>query len=474
MNTRTFTLVNLGCPKNQVDGEGIVEQLREAGLAEVRNPRLADAIIVNTCGFIDSAKQESIQALLDLASHKRPGQILVAAGCLGERYARDLARELPELDGILGTRRWSEIHGLILQAEAGQHPCWTGSGDGEVAFRRTVCAPSAYLKIADGCDAGCAFCAIPGIKGSYRSKPAELVLAEARQLARRGVKELVLVAQDTTAYGRDWRRHDALAELLQRLVDEVPEVPWLRLMYTYPAHITPRLLETIARNERIVKYVDLPLQHVNPRILRAMKRPATEPRKLIERLREAVPNIAIRSTFIVGYPGETEEEFGTLLAFLRDAALDRVGVFPYSPEEGTPAASLPDQVHPRVRRQRHRRAMEAQQEVSLEQNQSLVGKILDVLVEGNVRDFSVGRLGTNLRVTRRAPSQRPSRVSRSAAAPAPTAQGYASIGRCWRDAPEVDGVVFVREPVEMGHVVPVRITAASDYDLFGELAPAER
>ncbi|MDA8187343.1 MAG: 30S ribosomal protein S12 methylthiotransferase RimO [Dehalococcoidales bacterium] len=451
---RKYALVNLGCPKNLVDGEGMQQKLAEAGYVEAEDFGHADAIIVNTCGFIDKAKEESIKALLELAALKRPGQVLIAAGCLSERYAHDLGRDIPELNGILGTQRWVEIAELIEHAASGESPRWTGKSSAATSVRRTATAPSAYLKIADGCSVGCAFCAIPKIKGPHRSKPGDEVIAEARQLADQGVKEIVLVAQNTTAYGHDWGQRDALAQLLDRLVEEVPDIPWIRLMYTFPDHITPRLLETMARHDRIVKYIDLPLQHAHPGMLRAMRRPEMDPREIIALLREAIPGVAVRSAFIVGYPGEGEEEFGALLSFLGEAELDRVGVFTYSQEEGTLAAALPNQVPGRLARQRYRRAMELQQGISLKENRALIGREVEVLVESKAEVPAPQANGKKRHTSRGRKDAQSQSVY---------------VGRSYRDAPEVDGVVFVHGEARVGEIAGVRITEATEYDVVGEV-----
>ncbi len=462
--SKRFVVINLGCPKNLVDGEGMQQKLIEVGYTQTDKLRQADAVIVNTCGFIDKAKEESIQALLEVAAMKRPGQMLIAAGCLSERYAADLARDIPEIDGILGTRRWGEIAALLDQAESGENPCWTGKSSGTSSSSRAATSASAYVKIADGCSVGCAFCAIPKIKGPHISKPIEDIVAEARQLALQGVKELVLVAQNSTAYGHDWGEKDALAMLLDRLAEHVPEIAWVRLMYAFPDHITPKLIETMARNEKVLKYIDLPLQHADPSILRAMRRPEAYPGHIIRQLRESIPDVAIRSAFIVGFPGEGEKEFSNLLAFLEESELDRVGVFTYSSEEGTLAATLPDHVSKRVARKRFERAMELQQGISLRKNREFVGKTLDVLIEGIAESSSNGGKKKRQRSTNHDDiSARSSNDGRNAK------QSVVFLGRSYRDAPEVDGTVFVHGSAKIGEIVPVRITDALEYDLVGEV-----
>jgi ribosomal protein S12 methylthiotransferase len=433
-----FHIITLGCPKNTVDSEMMAELLRRAGHVQVDQPRRADVLIVNTCGFIAPAREESYAALRKLAVGKRRGQRLVAAGCLAQRYGEAIRQKVPEVDALIGTQSWPEIVTLFERLEAqepAQAPCILSPGGNLVASvpRRAILGATAYLKIADGCDAACAFCAIPLIKGPQRSKPLADVLREAKELAAQGVRELVLIAQDTTAYGRDRSETDALAHLLQALSREVPELEWLRILYAYPQHVTPRLIEVMAGLPQVCHYLDLPLQHGHPDVLRRMNRPHRVEAifRLIATLREAMPDIALRSSFIVGFPGETEAEFEALLDFMRAIALDKVGVFAYSAEEGTPAASLPDQVPPQVIAERYERAMLVQQEISLRCNQRQVGRELPILVEG------VG-------------------------------QGLI-VGRSYREAPEIDGVVLLRGKAKVGQFVRGRIVAAQEYDLLAEL-----
>jgi ribosomal protein S12 methylthiotransferase len=438
-----FHLVTLGCPKNVVDSEGMTRLLVQDGHVPVADARRADVVIVNTCGFIDIAKEESLKALAAAGRSKRRGQVLIAAGCLAERFAADLQRQAPQVDAVLGTRHWEQIPALVAKLGfSATVPANSGVAPSAQAGPR----PSAYLKIADGCDSSCAFCVIPQIKGPYQSKPVDQVLAEARDLAAQGVQEIVLVAQDTTLYGSDRGRRDGLASLLEDLLAAVPDVPWWRILYAYPQHITPRLIRTMAENPSLCRYLDLPLQHAHPDTLRRMGRPSNvdQARELISELREAMPGIALRSSFIVGYPGETEVEFAALLAFLKEMRLDRAGFFTYSPEDGTVAAGLPEQVPQRVKRTRFGRAMAAQQGISLARNQEWVGRTLDVLIEGAPAD----KIGPRL-----------------------------FAGRSYRDAPEVDGMVLVQGDAQtgaeadlVGRIVSVRITSATEYDLWGALA----
>ena len=388
----TYYLLTLGCPKNTVDSEGMAMLLHGAGYRGTADPDLADVTIVNTCGFLESAEQESVGHLRELARKKRAGQLLIAAGCMAQRAAERIAREVPAVDGLLGTRRWMEIVPFVERARRSRDRRGAGRvallGDPDELFasatpRPPVASGSAYLKISDGCDASCAFCAIPGIKGALRSRPEAAILAEARHLVATGAQELILIAQDTTGYGKDRGEADSLPGLIRSLLGEAPDVRWIRLMYAYPGRITPRLIETMAGDPRICHYLDIPLQHGHPVTLRRMLRPSDSEAQLrtLAALREAMPDIALRSTFIVGFPGETEEEFQGLLDLLERVRFDKVGVFTFSPEPGTRAAAMPDQVSAEVAQDRYERAMSAQQRISLARNVSQVGRILDVLVE---------------------------------------------------------------------------------------------
>ncbi len=434
-----FYLLSLGCPKNTVESEGMRELLLAAGHQVTDHPHDADLLIVNTCGFIEAARDESLAALRELAESRLPGQHLVAAGCMSERYGTAMRDLVPSLDGIVGTRRWKEIatllDGLLAAKEKGtlrQLP--------EPAPEPALAHPlprhcpglaTAYVKIAEGCDALCAFCAIPQIKGHFRSKPGNAILTETRELVEQGIKEIVFIAQDTTAYGIDRGEEDALPSLISDVVTTVPNLAWLRIMYTYPQRISQRLVETMATHQQVCHYLDLPLQHAHPQVLRRMNRPPDvgQMRSVIASLRQAMPDIALRTSFIVGYPGETEEEFQTLLGFMSEIAFDRVGIFVYSREEGTRAATLPDQVPEAIKEERYERAMLQQQEISLAKNGQFIGRSLEVLIEGTGDDISVGR--------------------------------------SYRDAPEVDGTVIVLDELPANEFATVQITEALEYDLIG-------
>jgi len=441
-------LISLGCPKNLVDSAGCVTLLQRAGYADADTPEEADLLIVNTCGFIAPAREESLAVLRELAQAKTTDQKLIAAGCYSQRFPHELAEAVPGLDGLIGTRRWMDIVPFVerLEGHSLTTPIYhlpetpTVGQDAPDVPRVAVQGASAYLKLADGCRRSCAFCAIPLIKGSAVSRPPEAILADAQWLAERKMREIILIGQDTTDYGRDLGIREGLAKLLERLVVAVPQMEWIRLMYAYPGCITERLIETMARHQQILPYLDLPLQHAHPDVLRRMRRPAdvTGVRRTVERLRAAMPEIAIRTTFLVGFPGETETEFRTLLDFVVEMAFDHVGVFVYSHEQGTPAASLHDDVAPEVKEERRGQLMETQQPISLAKNQALVRQTLDVLIEGQ---------GDRL-----------------------------SVGRSYRDAPEIDGLVLVqsdekrRVELPVGEIVSVRITGALEYDLVGEPA----
>jgi ribosomal protein S12 methylthiotransferase len=440
-HNRRYYLLSLGCAKNTVDSDGMGQLLSRAGYVGTADPALADLLIVNTCGFISPARDESIAALRDLAATKRPHQKLVAAGCLAQLAGDELVDRVPGLDGVLGTRRWMDVDAFVadLRRDRSQPlihlppEAQTVGIDERGVLRASVEGASAYLKIADGCRRPCAFCAIPAIKGTAVSRPADHIVAEAARLAAHGVRELILIAQDTSDYGRDLGVQDGLADLLDRLVAAVPDLPWIRIMYAYPGYVTPRLIETMARHDQVLPYLDIPLQHAHPATLRRMRRPANVDwvRDTIAEMRRQMPDIAIRTTFIVGYPGETEAEFATLLDFVDEMAFDRVGAFTYWPEPGTPAADLPDQLPDQVKAERHHRLMVRQQAISLARNRAQIGRTLDVLFD---------RVGDRAGDT---------------------------VGRSYRDAPEIDGLVVVEERLPLGEIRPVRIVGADHYDLFG-------
>ena len=452
-----YFLLSLGCSKNTVDSESIAQILHQGGMTGVGDPEAAEVMIVNTCGFINSAKEESINALRELVEIKRAEQMVIAAGCLSQRYGDTLVQEVPGLDGVIGTRRWMDIFELITRLRRRKHPepLYHLPGDAKVigldergVLRASVQGAYAYLKIADGCRRPCAFCAIPKIKGTAVSRPLEAIVGEARRLQEMGVQEVMLIAQDSTDYGYDLGMKDGLAHLLDAIVEAAPDIPWLRIMYAYPGYVTPHLMETMAKHGQILPYLDIPLQHGHRETLKRMKRPAKVEwvYETIGKLREMMPELAVRTTFIVGYPGETEEEFAALLQMVRELEFDRVGAFQYSYELGTPSATLANHVDDAVKQERYERLMELQQGISLKKNQALVGKTLDILVEGHGmgEDENGEDTGTVI-----------------------------SLGRSYRDAPEIDGYVLVEGELPVGEIVPVRITGATTYDLLATVDMAE-
>ena len=467
-----YHLITLGCPKNTVDSEGMQGLLMAQGHRAVDSPNDADVVIVNTCSFIQAARDETVGLLRDLAGAKQPGQKLIAAGCMAESHGDQLAAQVAGLDATLSTKEWMRIPEVIKQVTgspsagpalpstiplialspvAAQAPVaipaqsltlaapgTLGSyGDWRTTpIKRQAKGPSAYLKISDGCNLRCAFCSIPSFKGDMRSKAMEAILGEARELVEAGVKEIILVAQHLTDYGRDLKLRDGLAILLDELCQVVPRDRWIRLMYAYPQSITPAVMRTMAGHPQICKYLDMPLQHAHPVTLRRMRRPPDTARTeaLIKELRAAVPGIALRTTFIVGFPGETREEYRALLAWLEQMQFDRAGFFRYSQEPGTPAAGLEGQVSDRVKQRRFDDAMALQQEISLNRNRGWAGRTLRMLVEGS----GTAEDGSPL-----------------------------IVGRSYRDAPEIDGLIWARGSAAAGTFVDVRVERATAYDLWG-------
>ncbi len=435
-------LVSLGCEKNRVDAEMMLAKLQQRGYQLVEDAAMGDVAIVNTCGFIDAAKQESIEEILELAKLKEEGRIqaIVVTGCMAERYREEILKELPEVDAVVGIGANNDIAGVIEQVLAGkQVQSFPEKENMPLSGDRVQTTPSyfSYLKIADGCDNRCTYCAIPMIRGRFRSRSMEDILEEANTLAQRGVKELMVIAQDTTRYGEDRYGKLMLPELLTQLC-KIDSIRWIRLLYCYPDRLTEELMDVIAREEKIVKYLDLPLQHCNGRVLKAMNRHGNreELTRLLKKVREKIPDITLRTTFIVGFPGETQEEFEDLAEFVKEIEFDRMGCFTYSQEEGTPAARMKDQVEEEEKVRRQELLMESQMRIMERKNQALIGKTLTVLCEGFDR--------------------------------------YAEcwFGRSEADAPEVDGKVFFthqgKKPA-LGQFVPVTITDTMDCDLIGEM-----
>lgn len=452
-----YYLLTLGCPKNTVDSEGMAMLLQHDGYRATADPDQADVLIVNTCGFLEAAKEESLATLQELAAHKRRHQRLVAAGCLAQRDGDEIVRRVPGVDALLGTRRWMEIVPLVETLRAGRRSeRYALLGDPEVddtgeVLRPTVPSGSAYLKISDGCNAPCAFCSIPLFKGKLHSRPMPAIIEEAAGLVRGGARELVIVAQDSTDYGRDRGEPDSLPQLLAALCQRVPDLRWLRLMYAYPGHVSDRLIEVMASQPQIVHYLDMPLQHGHPDTLRRMRRPSSTDwvYRTVAKLRTAMPDLALRTTFIVGYPGETEAEFQGLLDFMQAVQFDKLGVFQWSAEPGTPAFDLPDQVADEVKEERWHRVMALQQTISLARNQMQLNRQLEVLVEG------VGKLdGTSAHELA-----------------LPNGQAV-TLARSYRDAPEVDGLVLIPgQRLAAGTMTQVTISGALAYDLIGDVVP---
>ena len=421
-----YHLVTLGCAKNTVDSMRLERALRHARHQATASADEADLLLVNTCGFIDDAKDESLQVIAELDAARRPDQQIYVLGCLTQIAEEEVRRAVPAVDATFGVEAWDAVAASL----------GSGSPDFDIPQPALLATgPSAYLKISDGCDRPCTFCIIPTIKGRMHSEPDDWLIGEARALATMGVRELVLVAQDSTAYGEDRAERDGLAELLERLAEAVPEVPWLRLMYAYPGRVTPRLAETMARLPNVTHYLDMPLQHGSPSVLKRMRRPSLRvARRSLATLREAMPDAALRTTFIVGFPGETEAEFEELLDFVEEQRFDHVGAFTYSPQTGTPAADLGEPVPHELASERYGRLMELAQQISMERNRGLVGSELEVLIESD--EPSVQEDGSQF-----------------------------VVGRSYRDAPEVDGLAFVRGAFAAGEFVRVRVDTALPYDL---------
>ena len=441
MTLRRVHLVTLGCPKNQVDSEVMLGVLARRGHEMVLDPDAADVLVVNTCAFIGPAKEESIDAILDLAVVKaaRPGRRLVVTGCLAQRYADDLQQALPEVDVFVGTGDLLRIADAVEAPLADAPVVYRGAQHvlpphGVAARVRTGAWWTAYLKVSEGCDHACSFCIIPKIRGRHESRSIDDLVAEAASLAGEGAVELSLIAQDLTAYGRDLPGDASLARLLRALAVRVPDVRWLRLLYAYPSSVTDELLEVMADEPAVCPYLDMPLQHISDRMLRTMRRERSGAaiRRLIARIRRAVPEIALRTSFIVGFPGETDADVRELCDFLEEAEFDHVGVFRYSQEENTPAAAFPEQLSEAVKAERWERVMAAQAHIAARRAAAHRGRTVEVLVEG--RDAR-GRL----------------------------------IGRTRGQAPEIDGRTYLHGRGAAGDLVQARIVGTETYDLVGDI-----
>lgn len=433
-------MISLGCPKNQVDAELMLSRLHDAGYTITNEESSADVVIINTCGFIDDAKNEAIENILEMAALKKEGTIkgIVVTGCLAERFREDIRKELPEVDAVLGIGCNGDIVAAVEQALAGRDFEKFGDKyDLALEGERVLTTPkyTAYVRTSDGCDNCCTYCTIPKIRGRFRSRKTEDIVAETRSLAARGVKEIVLIAQDTTMYGRDLYGEPKLAELLDELC-KIDGIEWIRMLYTYPDLITDKLLDTMARQEKVLNYLDIPLQHCDGDILKRMNRKGDRRSltALMAHIREKLPDVTLRTTFITGFPGETEEQFTELCEFVHDVRFDRLGCFAYSAEDGTLAAAMPDQIDEQVKIRRSEVIMDAQLRITEEKNQEKMGQVLDVLVEGY--DDYIKCL----------------------------------YGRTKADAPEIDAKIFftpAERRAKPGDIVRVEVTDTIEYDLLG-------
>ena len=433
-------LVSLGCPKNQVDAEHIVYNLREEGYEIIPDAALADVAVINTCGFIESAKQEAIDTILEFCTLKSEGRIkaVIVTGCLAERYKAEIRSELPEVDAVVGLGANELLGERIKKVLAGETADMSGDKYSLIIDARRIVSTEtfAYLKIAEGCDNRCTYCAIPSIRGRLRSRKLESIVDEAKWLAKVGFKEIILVAQDTTVYGLDLYGKPMICELLRELC-KIDGLKWIRTLYSYPERITDELIELIASEEKLVKYLDIPIQHCNDRILKRMNRKSTKAElvSLVKKLRERIPGVILRTTLIAGFPGETEEEFEELCEFVNEMKFDRLGCFAYSQEEGTPAALLPDQLDEEEKQRRADTVTETQMLISDRQSEERVGKDIEVVVEGWDK----------------------------------WAECY--FGRSYAEAPEIDGKIFFTSdsPRTVGEYVKVHIDGTMDYDLLGSV-----
>jgi len=438
-------IVSLGCPKNQVDAEVMVGILKRAGHTITADENEAEAVVVNTCSFIREAKEESIGAILDIAQLKDKGRLrhLITAGCLAQRYESELVKELPEVDAFIGTGEFDTVADVLASLESGRHDSLLHRApepllvySHESPRVRFTPRHLGYIKVSDGCDNRCTYCVIPSVRGGLRSRPKSSVLAEARNMVKEGVRELCIIAQDTTAYGTDSSIRTNITGLLDDL-SRVRGIGWLRLLYAHPAHVTGELIEMMAESPKVVRYMDVPLQHINDEMLKRMGRKTKRRQieRLIARLRKKMPDVALRTSIMAGFPGETRERFNELLRFVKDAEFDHLGVFGYSEEEGTPAASMPGKVGDSLIAERVERLMKAQMKISLRKNRARVGKRYTVLVDGPSRETE-----------------------------------HLLEGRAYFQAPEIDGVVYINEgAAARGEFHEVEITGAHTYDLVGRV-----
>ena len=434
--------ISLGCDKNLVDSEVMLGLLDARGYQIVDDETQSDVIVVNTCCFIHDAKEESIQTILDMARYKSEGKLkaLIVTGCLAQRYQEEIQKEIPEVDAVLGTTSYDKIVDAVEEALAGNGHMELADIDAlplpETKRLVTTGGHFAYLKIAEGCDNHCTYCIIPKVRGNYRSVPMERLIKEAEDLAEQGVKELILVAQETTLYGKDLYGEKSLYKLLRNLC-KIRGIRWIRILYCYPEEIDDNLIQVIKEEPKICHYLDLPIQHANDSILKRMGRRTSKEQLvgIISRLREEIPDITLRTTLITGFPGETEKQHEELMDFVDEMEFDRLGVFTYSPEEDTPAAEMPDQISEEVKEDRQAEIMELQQEIVFAQAEDMIGKEVLVMIEGKVADEN------------------------------------AYVGRTYKDAPNVDGLIFINTDEELisGDFAKVKVTGAAEYDLIGEL-----
>lgn len=433
---KKIALINHGCAKNLIDSELMLGILSKDGYKITLDETKADIVIINTCSFIHDAEQESVQTILEMVNE---GKKVIITGCLPQKYKKELQKAIPEAVAFLGTADFKKVSGVVASLlKKNSEPIFEVCDNPEYFYpedierQQITVGASSYLKIADGCDFECGYCIIPKLRGPYKSRTIENIVKEAEYLANKGVSEIVLIAQDTTSYGKDLYGKSKLAELLYRL-NEIQELNWIRLMYTYPSLIDNELLKAINDLDKVVKYIDIPLQHSSKNVLKLMKRPVQDYAKLIKKMRKVVPGIGIRTTFIVGYPGETTEDFNHLYNFIEEMKFDKVGVFEFSKEKGTYAYSLSDQVLAREKKQRKNKLMKLQQKISKEINKGIIGKTIDCIVETIGEDGSI-------------------------------------VARTYKDAPEVDGLIFVssEEMLVPGDVIGVKVTSANEYDLFGK------
>ena len=434
--------ISLGCDKNLVDTEVMLGMLASRGYEMTNDEQEADIIVINTCCFIHDAKEESIQNILEMAEYKKNGsaKALIVTGCMAERYRQEILDEIPEVDEVLGTTAYDRILDAVDAALAGQHEVMTADLDAlplpETKRLVTTGGHFAYLKIAEGCDKHCTYCIIPKIRGNFRSVPMERLLKEAQDLAEQGVKELILVAQETTLYGKDLYGEKSLPKLLRELC-KISGIRWIRILYCYPEEITDELIQVMKEESKICHYLDLPIQHANDTILKRMGRRTSKQEliDIVQKLRKEIPDICLRTTRITGFPGETQEQHEEVMEFIDTLEFDRLGAFTYSPEEDTPAATFEDQIDEEVKEDRQADIMELQQEIAFDKAEDMIGREVLVMIEGKVADEN------------------------------------AYVGRTYRDAPNVDGLIFINTDVELisGDFAKVKVTGALDYDLIGEL-----